>query len=173
MRKSIFTGVRPSGAGIKIDSFFAELALIIPVFAISCCAVLRMLAVSSERAGDEMYKSLSVTLAQSYCELYSECGSMEKAAAEIFGSDIPDELLSSSRCAVPLDKNGTYSPSSENFAAVITETVEEMTTDGIAYGQLCTSDIRISYEGEEFSCSAVCYIPYKTVIYIGGEDGNE
>ena len=56
MRKNIF-GIRRADGGILLDSFFTELVLIIPVFAISCCAVLQMFSIAAKTAENRQIKA--------------------------------------------------------------------------------------------------------------------
>ena len=84
MRKNIF-GIRRADGGILLDSFFTELVLIIPVFAISCCAVLQMFSIAAKAAENRQIKASAIACAQSWCELYSAGRAFEQCAEELFG----------------------------------------------------------------------------------------
>lgn len=170
MKKSIFTGRRESFGGIRIDPFFTELAVIIPVFAMCCCAVLQMLSAASKRAETERLRADAVSLSQSYCEIYSVCGSAEEAAEEVFGKDIPKMLLSKSEFAVPLDSDGKYTAEAPVMTALITESSEDTRKGSLVYGQLMISEIHIVFGGEDFGCDAAYYKPFPAIIYAETED---
>ncbi len=154
MKKNVF-GLKGSGAALRIDSFFAELLLIIPVFAAACCAALSLLSAAAKRAENEEIKAEAIACVQSWCELYSISGSAEQCAAEVFGTDISggeDEFYS--------DKG---------FSVDVTESCEEMLSGSLAYGQLFISEITVSWDGGEITESAVKYLPYPEVTDSGEE----
>ena len=163
MRRSIF-GVPRRNGGIRIDPFFIETALIIPVFAICCCGILRILGTAAKRADNEQAYAAAVACAQSWCELYGATGSLELSAEELFGKEAAESCLSGMSATIPTDELFAYSPEQSPSAVYITETVEECKRDGLAYGQLFSSDIRIVWENGEISERAVHYSPYPLVI---------
>ena len=136
MRKNIF-GIRRADGGILLDSFFTELVLIIPVFAISCCAVLRMFSIAAKTAS-------AIACAQSWCELYSAGRSSEQCAEELFGI---------SGTAIITDSSFTYDPEG-NISIIISEDTEDT-----AYGQMKTSVINIIWQDGEISETAARYEP--------------
>lgn len=171
VKRSIFTGSRPVGGGIRIDSFFAELSIVIILFSVSCCAVLQMLAVSGERADYEKAKAAAVSAAQSYCELYSTVGNMEITGNEVFGGE--DSMQDLQEMEIPLDSRGKRTDKTAYMTVFISEREQETEYDGLVYGLMYTSDIRIAYRGGEFSASSVCYKPYAAVINVRNGTGEE
>lgn len=171
MKRSVFGVPRMSG-GIKLNSFFIETSLIIPVFALCCCCILRLLCVAAERADNEQTYAAAVACAESWCELYGAAGSSEEAVRELFGSQVAEDCLSGMSINIPADKSIRYSPDEAHASVFITEKVEECTSEGLAYGLLLTSDIRIVWDNGEISERAVHYSPYPFVVP-AGEEGEE
>ncbi|MCM1523030.1 MAG: hypothetical protein NC120_01115 [Ruminococcus sp.] len=163
MKRSIF-GTRGTALGVTVDSFFTELALAMPVFALCCCAVLQMLAVSRGRARTEETKAAAIACAQSWCDIYRGCGSAEKAAEELFG-ELPAECMDGSSFAVPADMCRKYFPDRSDITIKITEKTEDSGRNGIVCGQLYTSDIQILWQDGEISASSVCYNPFPAVVH--------
>ena len=135
MRKNIF-GIRRADGGILLDSFFTELVLIIPVFAISCCAVLQMFSIAAKAAENRQIKASAIACAQSWCELYSVGRSFEQCAEELFGI------------------SGTAIITEGNISIIISEDTEDT-----AYGQMKTSVINIIWQDGEISETAARYEP--------------
>ncbi|MGN0638840.1 MAG: hypothetical protein ACI4J0_10750 [Huintestinicola sp.] len=169
MKKSIFGEPRRSG-GIKLDPFFIEIALIIPVFALCCCSTLRTLGMAAKRADREQTYAAAVACAESWCELYSATGNAQLAAEELFGKKSAENCSDGMSFMIPCDKLFRYAPGDGGGAVYITESIEECKRDGLIYGQLLTSDIRIVWEGGTVEESAVCYAPYPLCIPDEEED---
>ena len=93
MKKSIF-GVPRHNGGIRLDPFFIETALIIPVFAVCCCGILRILGTAADRADHEQTYAAAVACAESWCELYGASGSLELSAEELFGKQAAECCIS-------------------------------------------------------------------------------
>ncbi|MBQ5333204.1 MAG: hypothetical protein J6K92_08095 [Oscillospiraceae bacterium] len=163
MKKSIF-GVPRHNGGIRLDPFFIETALIIPVFAVCCCGILRILGTAADRADHEQTYAAAVACAESWCELYGASGSLELSAEELFGKQAAECCISGMNMAIPTDDLFTYSPKNSSANVFISETIEECITDGLVYGQLFSSDIRIVWDNGEISERAVHYSPYPVVI---------
>ncbi|MGN1090430.1 MAG: hypothetical protein ACI4Q6_08520 [Huintestinicola sp.] len=157
---------------IRFDPFFIELAIILPVFAICCCAVLKMLAVSSERAKAEEMRASALTLASSYCEVYGVCGSMERSAAEVF-ADVPEEILQRNEAVFMTDICGRYGENGDELMISVTERSEDVFRDGMIYGVMMYSDITITSKYNEMSSSSCCYKPMAAIIGFGEEEGHE
>lgn len=171
MKNSIFGTTRVSHGGAP-DSFFIELALSVLVFAVCCCAVLQMLAISRERAVTEETKAAATACAQSWCDIYRICGNADTAAEELFG-ELPPECSNGSLIVIPADINCKYSPDNGHITVIITETTHDSATDNIVYGQLYTSDIRIIWRDGEINASSACYKPFATVVHTGTEEGGQ
>ncbi|MCI7766833.1 MAG: hypothetical protein MSJ26_02480 [Oscillospiraceae bacterium] len=163
MKRSIF-GFPRNKVGIRLDPFFIETALIIPVFAVCCCGILRILGIAAERADHEQTYAAAVACAESWCELYGASGSLELSAEELFGKRAAESCISGLSAAVPTDELFHYSPEDSSAAVFISESVEECVSDGLVYGQLFSSDIRIVWDNGEISERAVHYSPYPVVI---------
>lgn len=159
MKKNIFGLTCRSGA-IRIDSFFAELVLIIPVFAVSCCAALELLSSAARKAEAEEAKAAAIACAQSWCELYSMNGSIEECAEAIFGTEATSGI-NGVKGVFTLDGGLT---------AKVSESTEETRNGSMVYGQLCTSEITVSWDGGEITQSAVKYFPYSATIYSEEEE---
>lgn len=169
--KNIFS-VKKKQPMIRFDPFFIELAIILPVFAICCCAVLKMLAVSSERARAEEMRTSALTLASSYCEVYGVCGSMERAAAEVF-SDVPEDILQRSEACFMTDSCGRYVVNDDELMISVTERSEDISCDGMIYGVMMYSDITITSRYSDISSSSCCYKPMAAIISSGKEGEHE
>lgn len=169
--KNIFS-LKKHHSQIRFDPFFIELAIILPVFAICCCAVLKMLAVSSERAKAEEMRASALTLAGSYCEVYGVCGNMERAAAEVF-ADVPEEILQRNEAVFMTDSCGKYSENGDGLLISVRERSEDVSRDGMIYGVMMYSDITIISGYNETSSSSCCYKPMAAVIGLGEEEGHE
>lgn len=163
MKRSIFGEPRHNGA-IRLDPFFIEIALIIPVFALCCCSTLRTLGAAAKRADREQTYAAAVACAESWCELYSATGSTELAVGEIFGKNAAENCIGGMSFMIPCDKLFRYAPNETDGAVYITENIEECKRDGLIYGQLLTSDIRIVWKGGTVEERAVCYAPYPLCI---------
>lgn len=163
MKRSIFGEPRHNGA-IRLDPFFIEIALIIPVFALCCCSTLHTLGAAAKRADREQTYAAAVACAESWCELYSATGSAELAAEEIFGKNAAESCIDGMSIMIPCNKRFGYAPNDGGGAVYITETMEECKRDGLIYGQLLTSDIRIVWEGGSVEERAVCYAPFPLCI---------
>lgn len=163
MKKSIFGEPRHNG-GFKINPLFIEIAVIIPVFALCCCSTLRTLSAAAKRADREQTYAAAVACAESWCELYSAAGSAEIAAEELFGRNAADNCVNGMSFMIPCDKLFKYSPESGGGAVYITEKIEECKRDGLIYGQLLTSEIRIVWDGGTVEETAVHYAPYPLCI---------
>lgn len=160
MKRSIFDEPRGGGA-IRLDPFFIELALIIPVFALCCCSTLQTLGAAARRADREQTYAAAVACAQSWCELYSASGNAELAAEEIFGKKAAERCVHGMSFMIPCDKRFGYTTGEGGSTAVyISENISECKRDGLIYGQLLTSDIRIVWDGETVEQRAVYYEPY-------------
>lgn len=171
MRRSVF-GKPSSGGAVRINPFFIETAIILPVFALCCCAVLKTLAVAAQRADNERTYAAAVACAESWCELFSASGSTELAAEELFGEDIVKANEGSMSFSIPCDGLFGYSPDDGTAAAYITESIEECRAEGLVYGQLITSDICLVWEGGRVEQSAVYYSPY-SVSFADESEGAE
>lgn len=159
MKKNIF-GLTGSGGSIKIDSFFTELVLIIPVFAVSCCAALELLSSAAKKAEAEEAKAAAIACTQSWCELYSINGSIEECAEAIFGAEAAAGIKG---------LNGVFSLDG-GLTVKVHEVTEETQNGSVVYGQLCTSEITVSWDGGEITESAVKYFPCSAVIYSEEEE---
>lgn len=148
MRKNIF-GIRRINGGIVLDSFFTELVLIIPVFAVSCCAVLQMFSIAADTAHNREIKASAIACAQSWCELYSAGRSSVQCAEELFGS-VP---AFSGTGVILADSSFSYDPEGD-ISIIISESSEDT-----ASGQLKTSVINIIWQDGELSESAARYVP--------------
>lgn len=171
MRRSVF-GKPDSNGAIRINPFFIETAIILPVFALCCCAVLRTLAVAAQRADNERTYAAAVACAESWCELFSASGSTELAAEELFGNDAAKANEDSMSFVIPCDRLFAYSPDNGTAAVYITESIEECKCNGLIYGQLITSDISLVWEGGRVEQSAVYYSPY-SVSFADESEGAE
>lgn len=169
MKRSIFGEPRRNGA-IRLDPFFIETALIIPVFALCCCSTLQTLGAAARRADREQTYAAAVACAESWCELYSASGNTELAAEELFGKNAAESCIDGMSFMIPCDKLFRYSPNENEGAVYISESIEECGRDGLIYGQLLTSDIRIVWEGGTIEERAVCYDPYPLSIPEEKED---
>lgn len=163
MKKSIFGEPRRNGA-IRLDPFFIEIALIIPVFALCCCSTLNTLGAAAKRADREQSYAAAVACAESWCELYSAVGNAELAVTELFGKNAADSCIKGMAFVIPCDKLFNYAPQNGVGAVYISENIEECKRDGLIYGQLLSSDIRIVWEGGTVEERAVCYAPYPLCI---------
>lgn len=159
MKRNIF-GLTGRGGAIRVDSFFAELALIIPVFAVSCCAALELLSSAARKAEAEEAKAAAIACAQSWCELYSINGSMEECAEAVFGEG----------SASGIKGFGGVFLLDGGLTARVSESTEETRNGSIVYGRLCTSEITVSWDVGELSESAVKYFPYSAIIYSEEEE---
>ena len=159
MKKNIF-GLTGRGGAIRIDSFFTELVLIIPVFAVSCCAALELLSSAARKAEAEESKAAAIACAQSWCELYSINGSMEECAEAVFGAEATSGIKG---------VKGVFSLDG-GLTARVSESTEETRNGSIVYGQLCISEITVSWDGGEITESSVKYFPYSAIIYSEEEE---
>lgn len=159
MKRSIFGEPRRNG-GIRLDPFFIEIALIIPVFALCCCSTLQTLGAAARRADREQTYAAAVACAESWCELYSASGNAEFAAEELFGKKAAESCIDGMSFMIPCNKQFGYDPDKNDAAVYISETIEECRRDGLIYGQLLTSDIRIVWEDGTLEERAVFYAPY-------------
>lgn len=169
MKGSIY-GASKAVSQKGLDPFFIELSLSVLVFAVCCCAVLQMLAISRERAVTEETKAAAVACAQSWCDIYRGCGNAELAAEELFG-ELPPECSNGSQFVIPVDIHCAYSPDNSRIHVIITEKAEDSGTGGIVCGQLYTSDIQIIWQGGEISASSACYKPFAAVVHTVTEEG--
>ena len=167
MKKSIF-GIPRNRDGIKLDPFFIETALIIPVFAVCCCGILRILGIAADRADNEQTYAAAVACAESWCELYGNTGSLELSAEELFGKQAAESCISGMNAVIPADEQFHYSENG-SAAVFISESVEECCTDGLVYGQLFSADIRIVWDNGEICERAVHYSPYPIAFPAEGE----
>lgn len=172
MRRSVFGSPNTNGA-IRINPFFIETAIILPVFALCCCAVLRTLAAAAQKADNERTYAAAVACAESWCEIFSASGSAELAAEELFGKDIAHQNKGNMSFVIPCDGLFGYSPDDRSSAVYISESIEECTNEGLVYGQLITSDIRLVWEGGTVEQSAVFYSPYSLSFAAETEASNE
>ncbi len=171
MRKSIFDSSAVRSPAIRIDSFFAELAIVIPVFAVSCCGVLKMLAVSAERAYSEEIRASSVSCVQSLCEIYSVCGNIDTTVVEMFNENAAQCCSEGISYVIPVDGKLDYNENNPDYTVRLSETVEDARRDNIVYGQLRTLRITLEYSDSSggFSEEAVFYEPLAAVINMGTE----
>lgn len=172
MKISIFGEPRRNGA-IRLNPFFIETALILPVFALCCCSTLQTLGAAAKRADREQTYAAAVACAESWCELFSASGNTELAAKELFGKNAAESCIVGMRFMIPCDKRFRYAPDENDGAVYISESIEECKRDGLIYGQLFTSDIRIVWEGGTIEESAVYYAPYPLSIPEDEEGGAE
>ena len=87
-------------------------------------------------------------------------GSIEECAEAIFGAEATSGI-NGVKGVFTLDGGLT---------AKVSESTEETRNGSIVYGQLCTSEITISWDGGEITQSAVKYFPYSATIYSEEEE---
>lgn len=149
MKRNIF-GIRRFGGGIAVDTFFAELMIIIPVFAISCCGVLQMFSIAARTAENRRIKASAIACAQSWCELYSAGRDTTECAYELF-EGLPDNFPGHG--AIRADKSFAYDPDGD-ISVIISESGEDTER-----GRINTSEINIIWSDGELSQAAARYEP--------------
>ncbi|MGN1107304.1 MAG: hypothetical protein ACI4RH_11675 [Huintestinicola sp.] len=172
MKRSIFGEPRRNGA-IRLNPFFIETAFILPVFALCCCSTLQTLGAAAKRADSEQTYAAAVACAQSWCELFSASGNTELAAQTLFGNNAAESCIDGMSFMIPCNKRFKYDPNENDGAVYISESIEECRRDGLIYGQLLTSDIRIIWEGGLIEERAVYYTPYPLSIPEDEEEDTE
>ncbi len=164
MNRSVFTGEKVSSVRLPAP-LFIEIAIIIPVFAVCCCAVVQMLLTASQRSENENLYALSISSAQSYCEIYRAAPDAAAAAREIFGENIPDDRLKGDKYVLGLDKNGIYTDTTASMYAIIAQNKQYTDT-----GTVFTSSVQIIYDDGKFTAQASCYIPSPDYITVVSEE---
>ncbi|MGN0643121.1 MAG: hypothetical protein ACI4JJ_08225 [Huintestinicola sp.] len=165
---------------IRLDPFIIELAAVILVFSVSCAAVLKMFAVSSQRAEREQLAAHSIAAVQSLCEVYGVKGNLYETLNTVYpqlGGDISENMTV---CTVILDGEGVPSEKSVGKIFItLTETEQTCTSEGIAYGVMNYAEVsaEIQLSGTERESivitRAACYKPFSAVFAVEGSgDGS-
>lgn len=168
MRRSVFGNRKAARIG-RTESFFIEVAVAVPVFALCCCAVLYMLAQAAERADHANMTARAAAYVQSWCELYSATGSSETAAAELFGEDA-EKYRSGVDYYIPVDMDFVCCEGSPAAHVSVKERSRDASRDELVYGLISEITVTVIYDGGQISADAVYYEPYDAVINLETEE---